>query len=518
MVQYVQLGKDTFSTLVALRQQIENLRSIFVKEISISNFRCFPVVNNENGALKISFNTPSGEKGSGLTVLLGENNSGKSTVLRAIELFSTDDETLDDMLARHELNASYVNDLTKGAEIHLNTSKGKLYLKTINDSEKLEWQCDNKNLKEEFKYSRIYNLCGPRRFLEALLNTRHSDVFRSGPASSRLECPRAEKIFRTKVYRGNGRDGESKLIEKTSCGRSLPAAQLGSGDLQFRHIENRIPDNDETSEKMDTCHLFLLDEPETCLHPKAIQALVDMLWEASAKVQIILASHSPVLIEAVYNKAKGAYDEAEKKAMVKKPASLPIGLVFPRSNPFASLPRDPEPKYGRKPEDYFRILSKNPAGIIRAQLAEPFLLNPVSADEINYCAFGYTSENYFVQLYDTLKYKWAQLRGEEELRQKDMDKMFNEKSYSLDQDATVEQGGKNISIKETIFTYQRNALVHPTNTSRKFKPDKLEWCIAELRKLLSEANSEAVSSAEKSTASSQASRLETGKNTDQNQT
>jgi len=192
--------------------------------------------------------------------------------------------------------------------------------------------------------------------------------------------------------------------------------------------------------------------------------------------------------------------------MVKKTASLPIGLVFPRSNPFASLPRDFEPKYGKKPEDYFRILSKNPdTGIIRAQSAEPFLLNPVSADEINYCAFGCTSENYFVQLYDTLQYKWAQLRGEEELRQKDMDKMFNEKGYPSDQDATVKQGGKNISIKETIFTYQRNALVHPTNTSRKFKPDKLEWCIAELRKLLSEANSEAVSSAEKSTASSQVS-------------
>jgi len=314
MVLYVQPEKDTFAVLSALRQQIENMCSIFVKGISISNFRCFSDANNENNAFKISFNIPKNNKpGSGLTILIGENNSGKSTVLRAIKLFSLDDKDLDDMLAKHELNASYVDDPSKGAEIHLHTDSGEFYLKTINSDKELQWECDGKILKEKFRCCKISNLLEG----DLLLNAFHDnngviDHLMCGSSSFPPNNPRAEKIFASKIRQGNRRDGEDYPVEKTSCGRSIPAWQLGSGDRQFRHITNSIKDNDEASAKTDTCRLFLLDEPETHLHPKAVQALVDMLWEASANVQIILASHSPVLIEAVYNKAKGAYDEAEK--------------------------------------------------------------------------------------------------------------------------------------------------------------------------------------------------------------
>ena len=457
-----------------------------------------------------------------MTVLLGENNSGKSTVLRAIGLFSQSDKSLGSMLARHELHVSCVNDPGKGVEIYLNTSRGNFYLKTTNGGERLEWECDNKILKETFKCQKIDNLTDTDGFLNASPDDAIMNHFIYGSSLSAPECPRAEKIFGSKVQQGNPRDGENYPIERMSCGRTIPARQTGSGDRQFRHIMSAVESDNESSGEKSTCRLFLLDEPETHLHPKAVQALVDMLWKASAKVQIILASHSPVLIEAVYNRAKNAYDEAEsvffekKKSNGEKPA---LSSFTSLPNPFVSLCPVSEPEHRKKPEDYFRILSKDAeTGIIRSQSAKPFLLNPVSADEINYCAFCCIRENYFVQLYDTLQYQWAQILGEEEIRQKDMDKIFNDKNYPSDQNAAVKKGGRNTQIKETMFTYQRNALAHPTNISRTFKPDKLEYCIAELRKLLSETNSETVSSAEKSTASLQASQLETGKSTDQSQT
>lgn len=199
---------------------------------------------------------------------------------------------------------------------------------------------------------------------------------------------------------------------------------------------NTIKNNDETSAKTDACHLFLPDEPEIHLHLKVVYEFIDLLWEASAKVQIILASHSPVLIEAVYNKAKNTYDEVEsgffeKKKSNDKKFAFPLVEV---PNPFVPLHCVLESEHGKKNEDYFRILPKDTeADIIRSQSAKPFLLNPVSADEINYCAFGCIRENYFVQLYDTLQYKWAQIHGEE-IRQKNMDKIFNEKNYPSDQD------------------------------------------------------------------------------------
>ena len=54
---------------------------IYIKKLTIKNFRC---IKN----IKIECTTPDGEhRDSGLNVIIGENNSGKSTVLEAISFF-----------------------------------------------------------------------------------------------------------------------------------------------------------------------------------------------------------------------------------------------------------------------------------------------------------------------------------------------------------------------------------------------------------------------------------------------
>lgn len=131
MVRYVdKLGAQMEELEAEFRKmRPKNPQSPFITAINISNFRCFPE-NDGNDTFKISFNTPKDNKlGSGLTILIGENNSGKSTVLRAIGLFSQSDENLESMLARHELHASCVDDPEKGIEIYLNTSRGGFLLK-----------------------------------------------------------------------------------------------------------------------------------------------------------------------------------------------------------------------------------------------------------------------------------------------------------------------------------------------------------------------------------------------------
>jgi DNA repair exonuclease SbcCD ATPase subunit len=56
---------------------------MFIKKIEIKNFRIFPSDKNfEIDNIKI----PNGNLGSGLTVLVGENGCGKTTILEALAL------------------------------------------------------------------------------------------------------------------------------------------------------------------------------------------------------------------------------------------------------------------------------------------------------------------------------------------------------------------------------------------------------------------------------------------------
>lgn len=45
--------------------------------------------------------------------------------------------------------------------------------------------------------------------------------------------------------------------------------------------------------------LTLIDEPETSLHPELLSLLVDLLREASRRSQIIVATHSPLLVRSL---------------------------------------------------------------------------------------------------------------------------------------------------------------------------------------------------------------------------
>ncbi len=445
----------------------------FVQKLSISNFYCFRLAEKEDrsDAFYVNFNIPNGHGGSGLTVLIGENNGGKSTVLRAIELFSGRAPSPH----TYTLNAEgQRND----AEIKITAGDGNEFsLKTKTNGDSLEWgkkgelRCvkANKSVTQIFDTVRFMSelmsviLDSPELFPQSAETTRTaksikktldnvqspeiSSFFKGVFAYAKIGREFLKNVFNVTLADGCKRiPSDPEVIEKKPHGHAVPVWQTGDGALLGSHLIGIVQKHRE-----DGCRLFLLDEPEQNLHPKAVEALIKELWEISKDTQIILTSHSPVLVEAVCRKAQTA---------------LLHGT-------------------GGKPEDYFRILSKDAGtGNIRSQPAKPFLLNPVSADEINYCAFDCIRENYFVQLYDILQYRWAQLREKEELRQREMDEIFNEKGYPSDQTATL----KDKETKETIFTYQRNALAHPTNKSRTFKSDKLEYCVEELRKLLKEAD------------------------------
>ena len=65
-----------------------NPHEIFIKTLKISNYKGFKACEKEDlsDAFSVEFCTPNGTVGSGLTVLLGDNNCGKTTILDAVNL------------------------------------------------------------------------------------------------------------------------------------------------------------------------------------------------------------------------------------------------------------------------------------------------------------------------------------------------------------------------------------------------------------------------------------------------
>ena len=139
------------------------------------------------------------------------------------------------------------------------------------------------------------------------------------------------------------------------------------------------------------------------------------------------------------------------------------------------------------------ILSINPeTGIIRAQSAEPFLLNPVSADEINYCAFDYPTAFYFIQLSGKLK-EQLQVRqkneriSEDDIVRKDL-KEITEKRKTLGKCVPWKGKYPGETEEEDTAIFIRHfcaTLKHPQFKKIKYSPnDLLPELIEALRALI----------------------------------
>jgi AAA15 family ATPase/GTPase len=64
--------------------------------INSLKLKCFKGFSKEPTIL--TFNKPNGEKGSGLNILIGENNCGKSTILEAVEFLREGSKKSQDVL------------------------------------------------------------------------------------------------------------------------------------------------------------------------------------------------------------------------------------------------------------------------------------------------------------------------------------------------------------------------------------------------------------------------------------
>lgn len=150
---------------------------------------------------------------------------------------------------------------------------------------------------------------------------------------------------------------KANLVVETPSNMQIDLASLGSGyEMMFSLIYSFYMSK-QSGKKL----IILIDEPELHLHPRLQEKFVDFILEISKESQVILTTHSPLLIKQL------AYNENVKNIVLKRD-------------------KDVKEFDERK-------------------------LSYISSNETNYLAFDLPSEEYHNELYESLMEKYSTSNG-----------------------------------------------------------------------------------------------------------
>lgn len=163
--------------------------------------------------------------------------------------------------------------------------------------------------------------------------------------------------------------------------------------------------------------VYLLDEPELHLHPKAQEKLVDLMMDESKDKQIIVSTHSPYLI-------KGCMQPTVNKLILRRNDQDEIEVDDVNSANWGLFPWSP------------------------------------SWGEVNYVAYDLTTVDYHNELYGWIQEKhklWNETAVEQYLENKGIEK---NKQW-----VRIRNGQPQSPYDITLCSYIRNSIHHPENTS-----------------------------------------------------
>lgn len=186
--------------------------------------------------------------------------------------------------------------------------------------------------------------------------------------------------------------------------------------------------------------LFFIDEPETFLHPRAQDKLLDSLEKISEKTQVFIVTHSPYLLRK-YKKETHTMTMFSKQDGLNKIVEGSNLNLFGKSSP--------------------------------------------SWGEINYYAFGVTSVEFHNELFGFAQASAISEDLDNE-REEDFDKYLVSKGFIKDKKWIPFKNGSPLPERErTLPTYIRNIIHHPENSCNKmYSEDELRESISKLITLL----------------------------------
>lgn len=278
-----------------------------IKRLTIKGLRGF------SEEQEISFALPDGKNvGSGLTLLVGPNNGGKSTIIEAIHLLSsstnivpeTARNKIDDKIricAIDKNNNNYILESTNnnGAFVKKSYNNGENVLKTFVLSSKRGISSTFFNNSQERNYYKGNMGDQEYRGGEALNNNFGSRLIKIYENRRKFD-DYLNRILNPIPNWTIDSTGNNNMYLKFNFG-NISHGSVGAGDgyINIYNIIDALYDSSKDD-------VILIDEPEVSLHPQLQRNLLDLFIECSKDRQIIVATHSPYFInwEILSKKAK----------------------------------------------------------------------------------------------------------------------------------------------------------------------------------------------------------------------
>ena len=268
---------------------------MFFTKFTLSNFKCF---RKEQTLL---FAQPkSGSEGSGITYIVGANNSGKTTI---IESLSIKDKTKIKTSERiDEGNPEFIlyqnKDIKRKCELIRNESYTIKEDPLLLDSEKFE-------------------IISSRRHWESNANSTYSNVGDSFQSSFQLENRqnRIDVASELKTIEANSIKYNEFIDLVKQVIPEFTKFAVAYEDHEFimyisglgvKHKTDLLGDGVITVIRIllqlyvDKVNPLIIDEPELSLHPSAQKRLLKVIAEYSMKRQIVISTHSPLFINWKY--------------------------------------------------------------------------------------------------------------------------------------------------------------------------------------------------------------------------
>lgn len=486
------------------------MSSMFISKITIKNFRLF---NNEKAFEIENLNIPDGTEGSGLNLFVGENGCGKTSLLDAFSLpllsYKADSFALDDFFEPNEktyinvfsekdfnFKGTMPNQKYKGKgfvfEAGVRVRENKSYLSSIVVSDQTYIRADGETKPEDGKPDLRVSVNNPwsgSRFNEndiLFLDKNRTFQVRSGTYNpTRFDRLMEDFDFQYIKHEDRPIDCNEKMndiskgIENTFLTQAIDKFQEMSGEkISLSHINNWTPhseaflavtkDNKQhiplgglgsgyemifsllysfyLSQQSRKQLIVFIDEPELHLHPKIQEDLVRVLVEFSKSAQIFLTTHSPLFVKQVLYKDKAR----------------------------------------------IHVLKKENGEVAVSKIEERVLPN-LSANEINYLAFGLPTEEYHNELYNEIEETFwndpntdfpALKQGGSYQKNDGKQIIFDNEFFGKQKGELINRPFKKVENKVTIHTYVRNKIHHTKDNGGVPTVKELTVSIEMLRKFL----------------------------------
>ena len=276
-----------------------------IKKLTIEGLRGFSEETN------IYFAMPDNQTpGSGLTVLVGPNNSGKSTIIEAIHLLTSDTDiiplTSRNIKTNGKIKIEVENSIGSKRTINSTKNNGAFVEKKYNNQVVERWS-ENMN---------TFILSNKRGFSSTFHNNNYQsrENYKSNISDSdyRSEnninhnfggrlltiCKNREEFDKCleKVLNPipdwtiEARDSNSLYLEFSFDKIKHNSNGAGDGYINIFNIIDALYDSTENN-------VILIDEPEISLHPDLQRKLFKLLIEYSKDKQIIISTHSPYFVD-----------------------------------------------------------------------------------------------------------------------------------------------------------------------------------------------------------------------------